>query len=198
MQLKWEDLETATELRAQVDRVARGEEDSPRTREQQDMTRDMARASISPSKGHSLASAINLKLKMEQAAAILGEQDRMEEQEGQEGGLNGGQKREGEDDLARTTVKRSKYDQLCRTVGETVIVPGVPSNTVLVRLSLLPDAEDTSSSARTVKISLSKHFLKHCREMGCSVEAQVFRRKLLTFKENSFAFIQVPGFGFVH
>ena len=113
-QLKWEDLETATELRAQVDRVARGEEDSPRTREQQDMTRDMARASISPNKGHSLASAINLKLKMEQAAAILGEQDRMEEQEqGQEGGgLNGGQKREGEDDLARTTtVKRSKYDQ---------------------------------------------------------------------------------------
>ena len=49
------------------------------------MTRDMARASISPNKGHSLASAINLKLKMEQAAAILGEQDRMEEQEGQEG-----------------------------------------------------------------------------------------------------------------
>ena len=170
--------------------MARGEEDSPRTREQQDMTRDMARASISPNKGQSLASAINLKLKMEQAAAILGEQDRMEEQEVQEG-LNGGQKREGEDDLPKTTVKRSKYDQLCRTVGETVIVPGVPSNTVLVRLSLLPDAEDTSS-ARTVKISLSKHFLKHCREMGCSVEAQVFRRKLLTFKENSFAFIQVP------
>ena len=104
--------------------------------------------------------------------------------------INGGQKREGEEEVdSKKVAKKSKYDQLCRTVGPTRLQAGEQANTLLVKLSHTADPESTS--LKTAKISLSKRFLKFMREQGCTIEPQVTRRRVMAFNRATFAFIQV-------
>ena len=100
----------------------------------------------------------------------------------------GAMKREGEEVATKKVVKRSKFDQVCRTVGAVKLVAGDQGSVVLLRLSLPPDPE---VPARTVKVSLSKHFLKHMRDLGCTIEPQVWRRRVMAAAGATFVFVQV-------
>ena len=106
------------------------------------------------------------------------------------GDTNGAQKREGEEGAdTKKVAKKSKYDQICRTVGPTRLVAGDQPNTLLVRLSFTVESE--SSAPKTAKISLSKRFLKFMREQGCTIDPQVAKRRVMACKSTTFAFIQV-------
>ena len=103
---------------------------------------------------------------------------------------NSAQKREGEEEVdSKKVAKKSKFDQICRTVGSTHLVAGDQPNTLLVRLSLTVDSE--SPTPKSAKISLSKRFLKFMREKGCTIDPQHSRCRVMMYKFTTFAFIQV-------
>ena len=101
---------------------------------------------------------------------------------------NGGHKREGGEDLTNSLKKKSKYDQICRTVGPATLIPGSRPSTALLRLSLPPEPE---ASTRTAKVTLSKHCLKHFRELGCTLGPQVSKHRVLACQGASYVFCTI-------